>query len=419
MVNSPVSPKIRPALTRMVEHRMHALSRNRSVIAAAALACFVAGLALAIAVGSSLSPREAYSQHLYPPSAVYVEGYQKGITVGSRAAVLLDASTGTVLFGKNEHQRRDPASTTKVMTAILAIELGLPDSVVTVSSRAAWTQGSSLNLQPGDNIHLSELVKGMMLESGNDGSVAIAEHIAGTVTRFAEMMTLRARQIGAINSSFRNPHGLTAVNHYSTAYDLAMITRHAMTYPEFRAIVATASDIMRYTDGRVQPITNTNKLLFSYPGADGVKTGTTTAAGQCLIASATRDGWQLIAVVLASGSRWYDAQRLLEYGFESFVRKPLAAKGSTIAAVPVLGGRSESVTAVPASDLTVTVRREHEGLIELSVDLPDSVTAPVRSGAKLGKLVAMVDGSEVGSVDLIAQDTVKRRGLGGLLFDRF
>lgn len=398
---------------------MRVLSRNRTVLAITAFACFVAGLALAIVVSKPLSLRETYSPHLYPPSAIYVEDYQKGITVGSRAAVLLDASTGTVLFGKNEHQRRDPASTTKVMTAILAIELGSPDSIVTVSSRAAWTQGSSLNLQPGDSLRLSELVKGMMLQSGNDGSVAIAEHIAGTITRFSEMMTQRARQIGSINSSFRNPHGLTAVNHYSTAYDLAMITRHAMAYPQFRAIVATASDVMRYADGRVQPITNTNKLLLSYPGADGVKTGTTTAAGQCLIASATRDGWQLIAVVLASGSRWYDAQRLLEYGFSSFVRRSLVQRGSVVTVVPVLGGRSENVTAVPAGDLTVTVRREHEGLIELSVDLPDSVSAPVRSGAKLGKLVASIDGSEIGSVDLIAQETVRRRGLGGMLFDRF
>jgi D-alanyl-D-alanine carboxypeptidase (penicillin-binding protein 5/6) len=398
---------------------MHLLSRNRTVLAITALACLVIGLGLAIAVGYPLSSREVYSPHLYPPSAVYVEDYQKGITVGARAAVLLDASTGTVLFGKSEHQRRDPASTTKVMTAILAIELGLPDSIVTVSSRAAWTEGSSLNLRSGDRLPLMELVKGMMLRSGNDGSVAIAEHIAGTIADFAKMMTLRARQIGAINSSFRNPHGLTAVNHYSTAYDLAMITRHAMTYPEFRAIAATASDVMRYADGRVQPITNTNRLLFSYPEADGVKTGTTTAAGQCLIASATRDGWQLIAVVLASGSRWYDAQRLLEYGFSSFVRRQLAAKGSVIAPVTVTGGRSESVTAVAASDLTVTVRREHEGLIELSVDLPDSVSAPVRAGAKLGELVATIDGSEIGSVDLIAQATVRRRGLAGMLFDRF
>lgn len=360
-----------------------------------------------------------YSPHVYPPSAVYVDDYQKGITVTSKAAILMDASTATVLFGKNEHQRRDPASTTKVMTAILALELGRPDDIVTVSSRAAWTQGSSLYLKPGDRLRLDELVKGVLMCSGNDGSVAIAEHIAGSVSRFAEMMTLRAKQLGAQNSSFRNPHGLTAVNHYSTAYDLAMIARHALAYPEFCSAVSTTTDIMTFEDGRVQQLSNTNRMLWSYPGADGVKTGTTSAAGPCLIASATRDSWQLIAVVMASSSRWSDAERLLEYGFSSFVRKQIALKGSTVAEVDVAGGRSGKVRAVAERDLLVTVRKEHEGLIELHVDVADLVTAPVRAGSRLGELVAEVDGVEIGSVNLIAGESVRRRGLAGMLLDRF
>lgn len=296
---------------------MHALRRNRTVLAILAGACFIAGIGLAFGLeraGHPLPPVLAvYSPHVYPPSALYVDEYQKGITVASKAAILMDVSTATVLFGKNEHQRRDPASTTKVMTAILALELGRPDDIVTVSSRAAWTQGSSLNLRPGDRLSLLELTKGVLMCSGNDGSVAIAEHIAGSVNRFAEMMTARAKQLGAPNSSFRNPHGLTAVNHYSTAYDLAMMTRHALAYPEFCSAVSAVTDTMTFEDGRVQQLHNTNRMLWSYPGADGVKTGTTSAAGQCLIASATRDSWQLIAVVMAGSSRWSDAQRLLEY----------------------------------------------------------------------------------------------------------
>lgn len=402
---------------------MRVVNCRRLVITAVAIACFLAGVGLAVAVDQNRQPTspelEVLSTHVYHPAIVYVDDYQQGITVSARAAILMDASTGTVLFGKNEHQRRDPASTTKVMTAILALELGRPDDIVTVSSRAAWTQGSSLNLRPGDRLTLFELIKGMMLESGNDGSVAIAEHIAGTSSRFAEMMTVRARQLGAHNTSFRNPHGLTAVNHYSTAYDLALITRHAMSYPEFRAIASTTSDIMRYEDGRVQPITNTNRLLWSFPGADGVKTGTTAAAGQCLIASATRDSWQLIAVVLASGSRWYDAQRLLEYGFTSFVRKRLAKEGEIIAQVPVIGGRGATVSAVAEKDLIVTVRREQDSKITLALDLPQSITAPVRLGSKLGELVAQVDGIDIGSINLIAGESVPRKGLAGLILDRF
>lgn len=212
---------------------------------------------------------------------------------------------------------------------------------------------------------------------------------------------------------------LTAVNHYSTAYDLAMMTRHALAYPEFCSAVSATTDIMIYEDGRVQQLHNTNRMLWSYRGADGVKTGTTSAAGQCLIASATRDSWQLIAVVMASGSRWSDAERLLEYGFSSFVRRQLALKGSAAAEVPVAGGRSGKVKAVAERDLLVTVRKEHEGLIELHVDVPDFVTAPVRVGSKLGELVAEIDGIEIGSVNLTAGETVRRRGLTGMLLDRF
>jgi len=402
---------------------MHALRRNRTVLAILAGACFIAGIGLAFGLeraGHPLPPVLAvYSPHVYPPSALYVDEYQKGITVASKAAILMDVSTATVLFGKNEHQRRDPASTTKVMTAILALELGRPDDIVTVSSRAAWTQGSSLNLRPGDRLSLLELTKGVLMCSGNDGSVAIAEHIAGSVNRFAEMMTARAKQLGAPNSSFRNPHGLTAVNHYSTAYDLAMMTRHALAYPEFCSAVSAVTDTMTFEDGRVQQLHNTNRMLWSYPGADGVKTGTTSAAGQCLIASATRDSWQLIAVVMAGSSRWSDAQRLLEYGFSSFVRKQLAFKGSPVAEVPVAGGRSSKVNAVAETDLLVTVRKEHEESIELHIEVPDLLTAPVRAGSKLGELVAEIDGIEIGSVNLIAGETVRRRGLAGMLLDRF
>lgn len=420
---APLDYKHNSSPERMAKSDMCSLHRNYKIAVMAVVACFIMGMGLALEESLDrypLSPAwEVYSPHVYPPSATYVSDYQQGVTVWSKAAILMDASTATVLFGKNEHQRRDPASTTKVMTAILALELGRPDDIVTVSSRAAWTHGSSLNLRPGDRLPLSELLKGMLMCSGNDGSVAIAEHIAGTESRFAEMMTVRAQQIGAPNSSFRNPHGLTAVNHYSTAYDLAMMTKHALMYPQFRSIIATSSDVMRYEDGRVQEIHNTNRLLSSFYGADGVKTGTTSAAGQCLIASATRDSWQLIAVVLGSSSRWSDAQRLLEYGFSSFVRRQLAKGGAPVTEVPIIGGRDNEVTVIADSDLLITVRREHENRIELHMELPSSVKAPIKRGSKLGELVAQVDGSDIGSVNLVAEHSVARRGLVGLILDRF
>lgn len=246
--------------------------------------------------------------------------------VEAEAAVLLVAKTRTVLFGKKETMYMYPASTTKIMTALVALEAGSPGDRVAVSRLAAACEGTSLELRCGDIIALQDLLYGMLLVSGNDAATAIAEHIAGSVPEFAALMNAKADQVGAKNTHFSNPHGLPdPINHYTTAYDLALITAHGLQNPEFARLVCTPEHTVRFISrGKSRTVTlrNTNLLLKSYRGANGVKTGFTNDAGECLVASARRDGVQLIAVILNSEDRWRDAEKLLDYGFNSINVKP-------------------------------------------------------------------------------------------------
>ncbi|MCY0881315.1 MAG: D-alanyl-D-alanine carboxypeptidase, partial [Firmicutes bacterium] len=237
--------------------------------------------------------------------------------VSARAAVLIDARTGALLYEKNAFMEMDPASTTKMMTALLVIENGHLQRVVSVSTRAAQTPGSRLKIYRGEHYTEMDLLRGMLLRSGNDAAVALAEAVSGSVPRFVAQMNVKAQELGAFNTAFENPNGLTAPGHYSSAYDLALIARQAMNNAVFRHIVGTHKEkIVEIGRHKEREITNTNQLLTVFPGADGIKTGTTNAAGQCLVASATRNGQQLIAVVLHSNQRYRDAKTLLTWGFD-------------------------------------------------------------------------------------------------------
>ena len=240
--------------------------------------------------------------------------------ISARAAILIEWQTGTVLLEKRGFTRMHPASLTKMMTALLAVELGRLEDLVHVSEEAASQVGSSMNLRPGDVFTLQDLLYGLMLVSGNDAAWAIAEHICnGKASEFFKLMNQRAKELGAINTRFENPHGLTDPNHYTTAFDLAIIAKACMRHPYFKQLVATKEkDAIEAESGVRLSLENTNRLLWFVPGADGVKTGTTQAAGQCLVASATRDGMRLLSVVLDSMDRWRDTSTLLEYGFSDF-----------------------------------------------------------------------------------------------------
>ncbi|NLG84230.1 MAG: D-alanyl-D-alanine carboxypeptidase [Firmicutes bacterium] len=379
------------------------------------IALFTLGMVLGLA-GWDLSHRtdEAGRGFLiragYPP-LVYAPATPGAPYVSAASAVLLEATTGTILYAKNEHVRRAPASTTKIVTALIALERGDLRSLVTVGPRAGWTPGSSVGLRPGDRLSLGELLQGLMLSSGNDAGVAIAEHVARSEEEFVRLMNLRAREFGAFNTNFRNPHGLPALGHYTTAFDLALITRYALRHPTFARLVRTREEELQWAVGeRRLPLTNTNRLLWSFAGADGVKTGTTSEAGHCLVASATRDGRQLIAVVLRSADRWHDAATLLAYGFEAFRLLRLAKEGREIARLRVAGGRSPTVALVPRTDLAVVCPKGQEHLLRLHLSLArEPIPAPVLPHRVLGRLTVTYDGEEVEGVDLLPREAVRKR----------
>lgn len=309
--------------------------------------------------------------------------------VTADAAVVVEAVTGRVLYDRNAGQERDPASTTKIMTAILALEMGNPEETVVVSPWAAGTPGSTMYLKPGDRYTLGDLLKGLLLVSGNDAATAIAEHLAGSERDFAVLMTARARSLGLHHTRFRNPHGLTEPGHYSSAYDLAQMARHALRLPGFAELVCRGYAEACGTDARgrslPQSLWNTNALLFSYQWADGVKTGTTAAAGNCLVASASRGGMQLIAVVLHSDDRWGDARRLLDWGFRHYALRLVAPAGAVVARAPVRGGRAPAEL-TPARDLHLVVERADLARLRTALEPPPPLRAPVPAGTPAGRL---------------------------------
>lgn len=321
------------------------------------------------------------------------------------AAVLMDARTGQVLYDKNAEQRRPPASTTKIMTALLAIEGGDLRQVVTVSPKAASVGEASMDLKAGEKLTLEDLIYGAMLQSGNDACVAIAEHIAGTESNFVLIMNQKARVIGAKNTSFKNTNGLPAAGHYTTTRDLALITRYALSNPVFQKIVSTRSKIVGTQGERY--LNNTNRLLWSYSWADGVKTGTTNEAGNCLVASATREGRQLISVVFHSDDRWQDSVRLLNYGFEGFEYVQLLKEGDPFEAIEVKESRGKEILAVASAKLGAVVPKNKPECLEKIVEIDRGLTAPVHKGQRVGRVTVLVKGEVAGTVDLVSDRDVR------------
>jgi D-alanyl-D-alanine carboxypeptidase (penicillin-binding protein 5/6) len=327
----------------------------------------------------------------------------------------VEAKTGTILYAKNEHQLREPASITKVMTSLVAIERADLADVVSVSANAARVGGSSLYLKAGDVYKLEELIRATMLRSGNDGATAIAEHVGGSVSDFVSLMNTRAHSMGLKKTRFVNPHGLTAPGHYSTAYDIALMCMVALANPKFADIVSTAEHwASTIDDDRARVVYNTNRLLWSFAGADGIKTGTTSRAGHCLAASATRDGLQFIAVVLRSGARWHDAAVLLEYGFQNFTRVTLARRGEAVAEALVAHLRQPYAEIGPLRDVDIVLRKDEVEKVTTHVDVPARLRATVPCGRMAGHLRIFYDGEEVSSYPLYVFRSVSRRGVLGL-----
>lgn len=340
--------------------------------------------------------------------------------INAQGAVLMDAKTGQVIYEKNMHIRYAPASTTKIMTAILAIESGHLDDNVKVSMQAASTPGSSMHLYAGQILTLRELVTGLLLRSGNDAAVAIAEYLAGSVGNFAELMNQKADLIGAHNTHFVNPHGLTRPGHYSSAFDLAWIARYALTNPIFAEIVNTRETSIEWLDrsgrGQDRNLRNTNKLLWMLEEADGVKTGTTNAAGPCLVSSATRGNHKLIAVVLHDHNRWHNSMQLLKYGFDNYELYEYASRGDVMGCVPVERGLEKSIDVYVASPAALLVEAKDYANVKTEIDLPEKINAPVYQGQKIGEIVFYIGERAVKTVDLVAEKDIEERTSSKIFF---
>ncbi len=329
----------------------------------------------------------------------------------AKAACLVNAVTGEVLFEKNKDEKLPMASTTKIMTLVTAIEKTNPEDVVTVPHEAVMEEGSSAYLEEGAKISMHDLCCGLMLNSGNDAAVAIAYHISGGKEEFAREMNDTARRIGAENTSFKNPNGLDEDGHYTTAYDLAKITRYALSLPEFREIVGmriyTASYIRADgTEASIEYI-NHNRLLREFDGCIGVKTGFTKKDGRCLVSAAERDGAVYIAVTLNASNDWNEHKEMLEEAFGSCRMVNAVKAGDCIRHVV---NDSDECRLVAASDFYVPVNGERGRAFEVEEHIPDDIYMPLNEGEKIGELSVYCDGVNVGTVDVVADRDFKAEG---------
>ncbi len=335
------------------------------------------------------------------------------------SALLMDQDTGTVLYEKNADEQRAPASVTKVMTLLLimeALESGKLawDTPVSVSADAAGMGGSQVYLKEGETMTVDEMVKCIAVVSANDCCVAMAETIAGSNAAFIEQMNKRASELGMTGTHFNSCTGLDTEDHYTTARDIALMSRALMKHNEIQKYTTIWMDSVR--DGAFT-LSNTNKLVRYYEGATGLKTGFTSTAGYCLSATATRDGLSLIAVVLGgetSDDRFEDAKALLNYGFSQYgLYKEVPPSP---APVKVLKGMEDTVQPVPAAPPAFLVPKGEEKNITYTVTLPESVAAPVEPGQKLGSIDYTLNGKSIGSVNLLAEKAVARVTFGHLFF---
>lgn len=322
----------------------------------------------------------------------------------ARSACLIDALTGNIVFEKDAYTRRPMASTTKIMTAIVALENSGMDETVKISANAQNQEGSSAYVRVGSDMRMGDLLYGLMLNSGNDAAVAIAEHIAGSTDRFASMMTDKARSIGAMDTAFANPNGLDDPEHFTTAHDLALIARYAMKNPDFAKIVSTKSILTHPINSDKELwFINHNKLLRRYDGCIGVKTGYTKTSGRCLVSAAERDGMTFIAVTLNDGSDWSDHAQMLDYAFQAHTPREIISEGERVKTVSTDSGDCFFVT---ASSFTMPFCEGHMKETELRTHLANNLAAPVNAGEKVGYTEIIYNGETVGTVDIISDSNI-------------
>ena len=350
----------------------------------------------------SLLPLQINAEATSPPS------------VSAHSAILMDGENNAVLFAKNANERLPMASTTKIMTALVALEMASLDTVIVTDSRAVGVEGSSIYLTEGEQLTLEQLLYALLLESANDAATAIAIGLAGSVEAFADRMNQTAANIGLKNTHFQNPHGLDHAEHYTTAWDLAQITAAALKHPIFSTIVSTRKTTIPHSGtDEVRLLINHNRLLREYDGCIGVKTGFTKRSGRCLVSAAQRNGATLIAVTLNASDDWRDHTALLDFGFSQMEMVALCDPHQICLPISVVGGDGNAVFVSNPHGLTVAIPKNHSQITKI-VEIPRFLYASVHAGETVGRVVYRcdLDGDgkleTIGDVPLTAQTSVEQ-----------
>lgn len=324
------------------------------------------------------------------------------LNTSARAATLYEPTTNTFLYSKNGEERLSMASTTKIMTALVAIENLELDEVVTVPRECVGIEGSSVYLEEGDKLTVRDLLYSLLLQSANDAAAVLATRIAGDNFGFAELMNKKAEELSLLNTHFENPHGLDSEEHYTTAHDMACLAATALENDVFARITSTYKYTF-YLSDKVRTVVNHNKLLKMYEGCIGLKTGFTKHSGRCLVSAAKRDGLTLIAVTLDAPDDWSDHKTLLDLGFNALERINLESFCKQEFTVPVINSKVECVKCMPLglNEISVVLPRGTAD-IKATVDIKPYVPAPLKIGDKLGEIVFYNHGIECARCDIIA-----------------
>jgi D-alanyl-D-alanine carboxypeptidase (penicillin-binding protein 5/6) len=337
----------------------------------------------------------------------------------ARSAILIDADTGTVIYDKQSHEKLPPASITKIMTMLLTMEaidqgrLKLTDKV-TASEHASSMGGSQIFLEVGEEMTVDELLKGVAMASGNDASVALAEKIAGSEQGFVKLMNDRAKELGLTDTHFANCNGLPIADHYSSAHDIAMMSRELLKHDGITKYTGSYQDYLRKDSAKPFWLVNTNKLVRFYSGADGLKTGYTAEAKFCLAATAKRDGMRLIAVVLGepnTKTRNNEVSAMFDYAFSQYALQPIYKAGEVIGKVKVQKGEAAQLELTASRTMSVLVKKgsKLENITQKLV-IPEKIAAPVKEGQMIGQLIIVQDGRTLAKFDLNAASTIKKAG---------
>lgn len=354
---------------------------------------------------------------------VFAEG-NTDLGLNAKSAILMEEATGNILYESNPDERLSIASVTKVMTMLLIMEavdsgkISL-DDMVTVSENAMSYGGSTMFLETGEQLTVNDMLKGIAVASANDGCVAMAEHLAGSESAFVDMMNEKAKELGMENTHFMNTNGLDEDDHYSSARDVAIMSRELMKHETIFNYTSIWMDTLR--GGKFQ-LANTNKLIRFYDGANGLKTGSTSKALCCLSAAAKRNDMQLIAVVLGaptSAERFASAKSLLDYGFANYAVNTQITAGDEVQKIAVEKGVDKEVGVVAGDSCSTLVKKGQEDNITKEIKIVETITAPIEAGQKIGTMTISRDGEVIADIDLNASSAVEKKGIGLIIKDFF